>query len=138
MDANTMRWFRAFLFATQICVATLDDNKIVGGGFNVKRCKLTHRNRSKRENLYDLTKLDDHHHQACAVVEQLLSLEGSSPDTSLGGVIHKTNEKEKSARQLIESRLRKQTQLTITVQKNQRTPASSNGRLEQQSKKEIS
>ena len=81
IDANTMRWFGAFLFATQLCVTTSGDNNITGGGFNVKRCKLTHKSRAKRENSYDLTKFEDHHHQACAVVEQLLSLERSFPTT---------------------------------------------------------
>ena len=85
MDANTMRWFGAFLFATQICVSPSGHDTITGGGFNVKRCKLTHRNRSKRKKSYDLTKLEDHPHQTRAVVEQLLSLEGSFPATSMGG-----------------------------------------------------
>ena len=80
MDANTMRWFGAFLFSSQICTP----KKETGGGFNVKRCKLAKR-RQTRENSFDLNKMDDHHHQACAIVEQIISLEGSPSNESLGG-----------------------------------------------------
>ena len=31
MDANTMRWFGAFLFATQICVTTSGRDTTAGG-----------------------------------------------------------------------------------------------------------
>ena len=132
MDANTMRWFGAFLFATQLCVTTSGDNNISGGGFTVKRCKLTHQSRAKRENSYDLTKFEDHHHQACAVVEQLLSLERSFPTTSLGG--GDTQNERKSMSKL---HLRKQIRSTITIQKNRLTLLNPSGRLEQHLKREI-
>ena len=85
MDANTMRWFGAFLFATQVSVQDPTLDKSTGGGFKVKRCKLTQIDRRKRENSYDMHRFEDNHHQACAVVEQILSMEDSSPNTSLGG-----------------------------------------------------
>ena len=68
MDANTMRWFGAFLFVTQTTVPPTALDTTNGGGFRVKRCKLTQMDRRKRENSYDMHKLEDHHHQTCAVI----------------------------------------------------------------------
>ena len=85
MDANTMRWFGAFLFATQTCLPQCASVTPAGGGFTRKRCKLLQPNTHIKEDSYELNKLEDKHHQACAVVEQLLSMEESSPDKPMGG-----------------------------------------------------
>ena len=68
MDANTMRWFGAFLFATQMCLPQSTPDTPTGGGFTRKWCN----KRSTSE-------------RTCAVVEKLLSIEESAPDTSMGG-----------------------------------------------------
>ena len=85
MDANTMRWFGAFLFATQTCLPQSTPDTPTGGGFARKRCKLLQQKTHVTEDSYELDKLEDKHHQACAVVEKLLSIEASAPDTSMGG-----------------------------------------------------
>ena len=52
-------------------------------------------NKHIREDSYELDKLEDKHHQACAVVERLLSIEESTPDTPMGGVDTQNDRKRK-------------------------------------------
>ena len=80
MDANTMRWLGAFLFASQEnqTVPHFISNTL-GGGFSIRRDPL----QEKRQPPLTYESMEDHHHQACAVVENLIAQE--VPTNRLGG-----------------------------------------------------
>ena len=85
MDGNTMRWLGAFLFATQRCVSNTPTNQHEKKAFSVKRCRIIDVNKSRTNETIDMDMMDDDHHQACAIVVQFLSLEGTSHCDELGG-----------------------------------------------------
>ena len=49
MDANTMRWFGTFLFATQTCLPDSNPDTTNEGGFHVKRCRFAKKTDSREK-----------------------------------------------------------------------------------------
>ena len=86
MDGNTMRWLGAFLYATYTKNMFEPDPEGIHlkGGFSIHKNRLEKyfKPNSDREQLVDDV---DHHHQACAVVQQLLRAEPKIPVKELGG-----------------------------------------------------
>ena len=84
MDANTMRWLGAFLHATQVeeKIPTSIPNSSLGGGFSIKRGIET---RELALESVSLESMQDHHHQACALVENLIKAETQVQTKGLGG-----------------------------------------------------
>ena len=117
MDANTMRWLGAFLHATQIDTNTSSSipNSSLGGGFSIRKSIET---RQMTPESVSLESMQDHHHQACAVVENLIKAETQVPTKGLGGVIHKTR------RELRHKKDQNQQNRSITSQRT-RTPKNS-------------
>ena len=77
MDANTMRYLGAFLSATQLSILS-------------SPVPTVRKRKNRRQNTEEqpvTLENEVHHHQACAVVEQLVSIErreDSIPDNRLG------------------------------------------------------
>ena len=66
MDGNTMRWLGTYLYATQLSISSTYVPAVR---------KRKHRQQIPEETPVILDHEEVHHHQACAVVEQLISMD---------------------------------------------------------------
>ena len=96
MDGNMMRWFGAFIFATQRCVSNTPTYQHEKKAFSVKRCRIADVSKSVTNETIDMDMMDDDHHQACAIVEKLLSLECTTHCDELRGGDTQNQKKRKS------------------------------------------
>ena len=81
MDGNTMRWLGAFLYATQ-----RETTFTKTPPFDKPKSKVRLKSILKTS-LRPVDNIEDHHHQACAIVEQITTMENFHPDSSLGGSV---------------------------------------------------
>ena len=84
MDANTMRWLGAFLYATQHPGVQETPDTTISTGFRKVRCPITTPPTSHRDSLSN-EMASDNHHQACAIVEQLMTMENPAQVQQMGG-----------------------------------------------------
>ena len=81
MDGNTMRWLGAFLYATQ-----RETTFTKTPPFDKPKSKVRLKSILKTS-LRPVDNIEDHHHQACAIVEQITTMENFHLDSSLGGSV---------------------------------------------------
>lgn len=80
-----MRWLGVFLDAKQNVTSLVDDNPALSMNFSQRRCRLTDPKPILKHKELTYENMEDNHHQACAIVEQLVTLETPLPDIELGG-----------------------------------------------------